>query len=57
MTVTKVVLRLFTLIFILHLHGCAENSKPTHPASKIIPFFKNWNLILADGSNVGKAID
>ncbi|MCR9251834.1 MAG: polysaccharide lyase family 7 protein [bacterium] len=26
-------------------------------ASEVIPFFDNWNLILGDGTNAGKAID
>ncbi|QCW99908.1 polysaccharide lyase family 7 protein [Aggregatimonas sangjinii] len=26
-------------------------------ASDVIPFFEHWNLILGDGSNVGKAVD
>ena len=36
---------------------CTENSKPSQIPSKVIPFFQHWNLILGDGSNVGKAID
>jgi hypothetical protein len=54
---TKATLRLFILIFVLHLYGCTQNSKPAHIASKVIPFFQHWNLILGDGSNVGVAID
>ena len=57
MTTTKAILHVFILIFVLHLLGCTENSKPAHIASKVIPFFQHWNLILGDGSNVGKAID
>lgn len=33
-----------------------EVAEPTQP-SDILPFFQHWNLILGDGSNVGKAID
>ena len=57
MTIINVIFRLFAIVFVLHLIGCTENSKPSHPASKVIPFFQHWNLILGDGSNVGKAID
>ena len=57
MTTTKTILRVFILIFVLHLQGCTENSKPALIASKVIPFFQHWNLILGDGSNAGVAID
>jgi hypothetical protein len=57
MATTKRALHILTLIFILHLQGCVENSNPKHSASKVISFFQHWNLILGDGSNVGKAID
>ena len=57
MTIINVIFRLFALVFVLQLIGCTENSKPAHPASKVIPFFQHWNLILGDGSNAGKAID
>ena len=56
MTTTKTILRVFILIFVLHLQGCTENSKPAHTASKVIPFFQHWNLILGDGSNAYKPI-
>ncbi len=34
-----------------------EKAQSTTYPSEVIPFFDNWNLILGDGSNAGKAID
>ncbi|MEP3836127.1 MAG: polysaccharide lyase family 7 protein [Algibacter sp.] len=50
---------------ILIFSSCNNGVKKTKPvdteksvyASEVIPFFKDWNLILGDGSNVGKAIN
>ena len=53
----KAIFRLFTIILFIQFLGCTENSKPSQIPSKVIPFFQHWNLILGDGSNVGKAID
>ncbi len=47
------------------LVACKESGKnamknggsDTMYPSAVIPFFEHWNLILGDGSNVGKAID
>ena len=57
MIINKAIFRPFTVIFFMQFLGCTENSKPSQIASKFIPFFQHWNLILGDGSNVGKAID
>ena len=36
-------------------NGTTENAATGRIANDIIPFFKDWNLILGDGSNVGQA--
>ena len=57
MIIKKATFRLFTIIFAIQLQGCTQNAKPSQIANEVIPFFQHWNLILGDGSNVGKAID
>ena len=57
MTKSTLAFRLFTIISLLLLQGCAENIQPTFKANDVIPFFQHWNLILGDGSNVGQATD
>ncbi len=54
---------------ILLFHSCGEGTHKQNEtkevekmsnatkANEIIPFFQHWNLILGDGSNVGKATD
>ncbi|RTE53536.1 polysaccharide lyase family 7 protein [Arenibacter aquaticus] len=59
---------LFMIGTILLFFSCKENKKQKSTdntknvaigpsANDIIPFFQHWNLILGDGSNVGKAMD
>lgn len=51
--------------FVALLNSCSntakeskkEEAQDTIYASEVIPFFEHWNLILGDGSNVGKAIN
>ena len=57
MRIKKAIFRLFAIVFVLQLLGCTVNGKPAQTASKVISFFQHWNLVLGDGSNVGKAID
>ena len=57
MIIKNAAFRLFTIIFAFQLQGCIQNATPTQIANEVIPFFQHWNLILGDGSNVGKAID
>nr|WP_313809968.1 polysaccharide lyase family 7 protein [Allomuricauda sp.] len=58
---------IFSISCILLFSNCAENKKRKPDgrfenemagnfASDVIPFFQHWNLILGDGSNVGRAI-
>ena len=42
---------------LLFFQGCAENIQSTLKANDVIPIFEHFNLILGDGSNVGKAVD
>lgn len=52
---------LYVALFVIV--GCKNQNKqsdqfPILPkASKVIPIFEHWNLILGDGSNAGKALD
>ena len=57
MTKSTLVSRLFMMISLLFLQGCAENRRPTLLANDVIPIFQHWNLILGDGSNVGQATE
>jgi hypothetical protein len=55
--------KFFVFGVLLVLINCTNNAKKTNEketkktayASDLIPFFNHWNLILGDGSNVGKA--
>ncbi len=60
---------LFCGVAVLFLNSCGDGSNKQNvekadgsttvakKANDIIPFFQHWNLILGDGSNVGKATD
>ena len=45
------------MIALIALIGCAENKPSILKANDVIPIFEHFNLILGDGSNVGKAVD
>lgn len=67
--ITKSTFAFFALFagIVFLFHSCAEGKKKNQDqldtaqigikAEDVIPFFKHWNLILGDGSNVGQATD
>lgn len=59
-SIGSVVLILITPV--LFLASCSDNRSKSNDSdvlypSDVISFFQHWNLILGDGSNIGKAID
>lgn len=57
MTESPFAFRYLIMIALIALVGCAENKPSILKANDIIPIFEHFNLILGDGSNVGKAVD
>lgn len=51
----------YLFLLIIGFTHCSQtpkkSEKKTSYASEVIPFFDQWNLILGDGTNAGKAID
>ena len=57
MTKSPFAFRHLIMIALISLVGCAENKPSILKANDVIPIFEYFNLILGDGSNVGKAVD
>ena len=57
MTKSSFAFRHLIMIALISLVGCAENKPSILKANDVIPIFEYFNLILGDGSNVGKAVD
>ena len=57
MTKSPFAFRHLIMIALITLVGCAENKPSKLKANDVIPIFEYFNLILGDGSNVGKAVD
>ena len=57
MTKSPFAFRHLIMIALITLVGCAENKPSILKANDVIPIFEYFNLILGDGSNVGKAVD
>ena len=57
MTESPFAFRHLIMIALIALVGCAENKPSILKANDVIPIFEHFNLILGDGSNVGKAVD
>ena len=57
MTKSPFAFRHLIMIALITLVGCTENKPSILKANDVIPIFEYFNLILGDGSNVGKAVD